>query len=306
MPLERKPDPLPSTLDYVPPDSTPRLVCSNEDFDSLTVLPGWGRLPLSANDLAFFNFKTRDPWEINWYLYHRVGCRRVTHDGKNYMFSTHDRQVKEAAQPGIIHLPKVPSSLPVDQFPKKDESTNAWLGIVGKGGAMVAVVGIETAAGWAVSLDGISKGMAITVSTTRLGVGWGASGGATFVFITGVKQPSQLNGFQTGGGDFNIALGGNYGKWVKSAMASKRIAPLVEALTKIGAKTPAALKMALKTKPESYADLVKAGKAVMDYAGLSPNGQPDVIAFDVPFASGGAEVSVFHGVSTYYAVFESL
>lgn len=304
MPLVHKPSPLPSPLDYTPPDSWPKFVTNNEDFHTLCLTPGV-RDRMSASDLCFYNFKTREPREINWYLHHKVGCRRVTHDGLNYMFSTFDRQNKEASQPGIIHLPKVPTSLPVTEL-AKEKATNAWLGMVGKGGAMVAVVGIETAAGWAFSLDALSNGMALTVSTTRLGVGWGASGGCTFVLITGVRNPGQLNGFQSGGADFNVALGGNYGKWVKSATASKKLAPLVEALTKLGAKTPAALKAILKSKPESYGDLYKAAKAVLDFMALTPDGPVNVLAFDVPFVSGGAEVSLFHGISTYYAVYDNL
>lgn len=49
-------------------------------------------------DLIEYNFATRDPAEINWYLREYVGCRLETRDGKNYRFSS-------AANPGVIYIP---------------------------------------------------------------------------------------------------------------------------------------------------------------------------------------------------------
>lgn len=48
--------------------------------------------------LIQYNFETRNPDEVNWYLKDRVGCTKKTPNGKNFIFST-------AAQPGIIYLP---------------------------------------------------------------------------------------------------------------------------------------------------------------------------------------------------------
>lgn len=49
-------------------------------------------------DLIDFNFRTRNPDEVNWYLRRNVGCRKTTGDGKNYLFSSD-------ASPGIVYLP---------------------------------------------------------------------------------------------------------------------------------------------------------------------------------------------------------
>jgi len=48
--------------------------------------------------LVQYNFETRDPGEVNWYLKHRIGCRKTTANGKNLMFSSADA-------PGIIYVP---------------------------------------------------------------------------------------------------------------------------------------------------------------------------------------------------------
>jgi hypothetical protein len=304
MPYEPKPVPLPSPLDYVPPDSYPVTVEDDDSFQTLAQRPG---VILSPNDICFFNFRTRDPNQINWYLHHKVGCRKVTWDGKNYMFSSMDRNNEKATQPGTIHLPKVPAAVPAPEKgpPQPDVRLNAWVGLIAKGGTMFGIVGTETATGYAVSLDDWRKGMAVTVSTSRIGVGAGASGGLTILLITGVQVPSDLNGYMSGGGDFNFAPGPNFGKWIKGGISAAKFKPLVAVLEKIGAKTPKALKEALKIKPEMCGDLYKAGKTVMDTLGIDPGGAVNVVAFDVPFLSAGAEVSFFHGVSTYNAVWDS-
>lgn len=60
---------------------------------------------MDAWELIEFNFKTRDPAEINWYLCHFVGCKKQTHNGKNWLFSSTDT-------PGIIYIPRVVINMP--------------------------------------------------------------------------------------------------------------------------------------------------------------------------------------------------
>jgi hypothetical protein len=59
------------------------------------------RADVDAGVLIEFNFRTRIPDEVNWYLRRNVGCRRQTADRKNYIFSTD-------ANPGIVYLPPRP------------------------------------------------------------------------------------------------------------------------------------------------------------------------------------------------------
>ena len=47
-------------------------------------------------DLIWFNFRTTDPRQINWYLHRYVGCWQ-SNDGKNFSFRD--------AEPGIIFIP---------------------------------------------------------------------------------------------------------------------------------------------------------------------------------------------------------
>ena len=69
-------------------------------------------------DLIDYNFETRNPAEVNWYLRRNVGCKTTTFDGKNYKF--------QGASPGIIYLP------PAGKTTTKP--SGIWFGIGGRGG----------------------------------------------------------------------------------------------------------------------------------------------------------------------------
>jgi hypothetical protein len=304
MPLIIKPDPLPSELTYVPEHSEPHIVASGESWWTLAELPRVRAARKSASDLCHFNFKTRDPREINWYLYHKVGCRHVTRDGKNYMFSDHDRWNKTAASPGIVYLPPVGVVLPVIRPAADELRLDMWVGLGGKAGTMFAVAGIETMEGLVAGIDQPHTWMALQASINRLGVGWGVTGGVCLIAVTGVNQPSQLNGFQTGGKDFTLALGENWGKIAKAGGAAKKFAPIIEVITKIGAKTPKALKAALKAEPDRYGDLVKAAVQFRESVGAAAEEQ-NVYLIDIPWLGGGVEASLYYGVANYTALWDS-
>ncbi|MFL5042683.1 MAG: hypothetical protein ACJ8D0_23020, partial [Xanthobacteraceae bacterium] len=192
---------------------------------------------MSALDLCYFNFKTRRPPEINWYLRNKIGCRTATKDGKNYTFSASD-------YPGVIYLPIPASKPPVNEYPqpKPSDRTNAWIGIGAKAGTTFVVAGIETLLGYVVSLDDLGKGMAIGASINRLGLGFGVTGGVCVIYITGVKTPSELNGYQSGDWDANLALGPKWSTIAKGGKTVGKLQPLIDGLRRLGARTPAGLK----------------------------------------------------------------
>jgi hypothetical protein len=299
MPIVREPKPLPSELNFVPGESAPYRVATGDGWYALAERPDVKSSGMTANDLCYFNFKTRSPSEINWYLYHKVGCRMSTRDGKNYMFSAAD-------QPGIIYLPKPGAPPPVNEIPPKklDDRTNAWVGIGGKAGTQFVVVGIETLTGYVASLDDLGKGMAIGASINRLGPGFGVTGGLCCIYITGVSSPGQLKGHQQGDWDFNVSLGGNWGKMAKTGGNVKKFEPLINAVKKVGASTPDGFKTILKAHPDKWVELIKTARSLKDYLGIDPNGEPNVFILDVPYAGLGIEASVFFGVANIEAMWD--
>ena len=300
MAISHEPKPRPSELDYVPPGSRPYKVTPHDTWWTLADRPDVKFSGMSALDLCYFNFNTRKPPEINWYLFHKVGCRRTTRDGSNYVFSAADH-------PGTVYLPKEGYLSPVAEITRKRTGRlNTWFGLVGKGGTQFVVVGIETVAGVAVSLDDPADWMAITASINRVGPGWGASGGFAGVYIAGVSSPKDLNGHQEGDWDFNLALGANWGKAAKAASKANKFQPLIDAVRKVGAKTPSTFKRLLKANPDKYGELVDSCRSFNETLGVGESSEPKVIIFDLPFGGGGVEASAYFGVSNFNAIWDNL
>jgi hypothetical protein len=57
---------------------------------------------IPAMDLIEFNFRTRIPETINWYLHYKVGCTLPTDDGKNYRFG---RKPEDPPKRLFIYIP---------------------------------------------------------------------------------------------------------------------------------------------------------------------------------------------------------
>jgi hypothetical protein len=92
MAVERLPlNPVPPN--FRPAGGTPYRVRDGDNWETVAVKAG-----VKVWDLIDYNFRTRVPDEVNWYLRRNVGCRKTTRDGKNYMFSTN-------ASPGVVYLP---------------------------------------------------------------------------------------------------------------------------------------------------------------------------------------------------------
>ena len=296
-------------LNYTPPGGAPYKVQTGDDWWKLAKRPEAAVAGVDALGLCQFNFGTRVPAEINWYLRNKVGCVKTTADRKNYVFSSD-------AHPGIIYLPQSPVPMPgpapvppkPPEAPQQKLRLNAWVGLGGKFGSTVIVTGIEQMGGFLVSIEDLVnmepevRTIALNAQTTRLGLGVGASGGACLIYAFGLQSSSQLNSLLAGGMDFSLALGANAGSVIKGAQAAgkiKKLQPLVNFLVKVGAKSPAAFQQALK-QPDKLADLYKAVMGLKDtLAAEGGVSEPQVIVMDVPYASAGTEVALFHSVTEF-------
>lgn len=80
----------------------------------------WGsvarKFGVGVKELIYFNFLTDDPDEVNWYLRHHTGCKKVSPSGNNWMFSNN-------ANPGIIYIPPAEDTSMVF----KPEEYCAWM-----------------------------------------------------------------------------------------------------------------------------------------------------------------------------------
>ena len=92
MPLEKVPR-NPLSKNFRPTNSEPYRVRDGDNWKSVAA-----KLGIDVGLLIEFNFHTKDPREVNYYLRDRVGCVLQTPDKNNWRFSS-------AAKPGIIYIP---------------------------------------------------------------------------------------------------------------------------------------------------------------------------------------------------------
>lgn len=311
MALIKTPSPQPTALDYVPPNSEPANVGPKDSWWTLAERQGSRAAGLSALDLCYFNFGTRKPTEINWYLKNKVGCTTQTRDGDNYTFAS-------CKYPNKVYIPKIGVVPPPSEYPKPNEAETAdvWVGVAGKFGSNVVVVGIDIieAAVFTLGQHNTIHYALIHGESNRIGPGVGAGGGASVVLATGIKRPSDFQGLQTGPSnlaqefslgnlwkdmDFNISVGEGLGNWVKGGKHAAKFAPVINFISKLGARTPSGLvEIIKKFGPDDYANLSKLIITIKQAGGIE-NDVPAIMVIDLPGAGKGVEISFFVAVTTY-------
>jgi len=223
MPIEKQPLSL-VPKNYVPPNSKPYRV---KDGDSWITVARANAM--DTWDLIFFNFKTRDPAQVNWYLRNYVGCNRATADGKNWMFSS-------SANPGIIYIPvtgHVPSKL-----------SKVWVGLGKSHSGDLLFVGAHDLTakiyncgddiknvrsaiinwnGWTLCTDGGIEGK------WNFGGGLGGSIGAVLVVANGYINASDINGIK-GEWSLDIAAYSRLNVWLE---AVKPLGKIIDTLDKL-------------------------------------------------------------------------
>lgn len=264
MPIEQKP-PVVLPPNFRPENSIPRRVRDGDD---------WWRIAaeynLDAWTLIEFNFKTRKPAEVNYYLRTRVGCCKPTQDGKNWMFSS-------TAAPGIIYIPQTEKTA--------QQLTRIWYGIAIKVGGTLGIAGKDTAEGWLISADYYDNRLWFNLDNWRLGLGLGASVGVALVIVTSMTDPAELAGHALSDHDFQASMGNKWGtvaKWLSgfekygklaslSAKSAKRIISVAEWENTRGAIQSAASALGLK----------------------SDSAIPQVAIIDIPGGGIGLELAVY-------------
>lgn len=100
MAIEKSPA-SPLAQNFRPSGGTPYRVKDGDSWASLA-----GKLRIDVWNLIDYNFHTRNPDEVNWYLRRNVGCHKAAPGGRNYVFSSD-------ARPGVVYLPP-PLGAPVN------------------------------------------------------------------------------------------------------------------------------------------------------------------------------------------------
>jgi len=118
---------------WAPSGAHPYYVKDGDNWENVARRDGWA----DARDLVEFNFQTRDPEEVNWYLQNFVGCT-VSHDGKNYSFSSGDavRMTDGTSQRGHIFTKNDITSRPPVPLDDHDRARESVLNVLSETGPL--------------------------------------------------------------------------------------------------------------------------------------------------------------------------
>ena len=118
---------------FGPPGSKLYYVKDGDNWENVARRDGWA----NARDFVEYNFQTREPEEINWYLQNFVGCT-VSHDGKNYSFSSRDevRMTDGTSQRGHIFTRNDIEILPPVPLDDNDVARQAVLQVLADSAAL--------------------------------------------------------------------------------------------------------------------------------------------------------------------------
>lgn len=258
-----------------------------DDWVSVAVKDGWS----NPRDFVAFNFNTKDPKEINWYLYHFVGCR-ISNDGnKNLSF--------KYAKPGIVYTRKNHFAIdipPVKVLPKpvKPLFTRGmtWVGIGGKVGGMNFTEGNSSAVAYMVNVTDQNSRFFLTMDTRRTGWGAGASVSTIGVMVTGLYDPRDVRHAPGGAIDFDVAIAGKWGSVAKG----------LKTVPRLGAMARAAASLRHIKSPSTLASFVTGAKSVWTAAGADfESTDLKVTVVDLPIGAG-LEGSLYWGESKYRAL----
>ncbi len=292
MPIEKRPaKPLPTN--HVPTGGTAYRVKDGDSWGTVAQKHG-----IDTWDLIAFNFQTRVPAEVNWYLRENVGCNKPTRDGKNWMFSS-------SASPGLIYLPPKGGVVQLDPLVIEGRKPSGiWFGIGPGGGGHLFVGGRDVKEFVVFSVDDYGDRFVLGMDGERWGPGLGGSAAASIVICTSLYDPYKLANKELDWQfDFQLNLAGKWGDLLKLVTRSGKGAKLA----KFGAKVARAIgkdvleavvKHGGKLTQKQWEVLATKVKEVATSSFDTKAKEPQVSAFEIPLGGVGAEVSFFFVKST--------
>lgn len=244
MPIERLPKKL-VAKEYVPPHSIAYKVQDGDSWQNIAL-----RYNLDPWDLIFLNFQTRSSPEVNWYLKRFVGCKKVTSDRKNWIFSSD-------ANPGIIYTPirriEMPPLVIVGE--KTNKFKKIWAGLAKSHSGDLFVIGAHDVTGKIYNLgweeDADIQNAVVNINGYKFGPGLGASIGAVFIIAHGYERASEMNGV-AGSWDFDISLGAKLADFLKGIKGLGKTIDTIGKYKKMRYLTEGAIKNLGIVKPGIY------------------------------------------------------
>jgi hypothetical protein len=274
-------------------------VKDGDHWGSVAAKDGWS----DVKAFIRFNMGTDDPYEVNWYLKHYVGCKLQTEDKNNFRFSS-------AAAPGYIFTRNnlQPANQPQGSAPPMprggsiDPNTplkpvygppKAWFVAGAKVGGMAGPLGGDLIALVGVSLSGPMEGFMSCAYTTRIGGGLGASAGFTVGLISGMQHPNQLMDYYQAerSWDANVSIGIKAGDLHKCGAVFQPNGPLHQLAKGMANMVATGVIGTTQGATAMFTTLKSSAQSAMML--FEPKGSFEATLIDIPFGGIGTELSVF-------------
>lgn len=243
-------------------------------------------------DLIEYNFDTRNPKEVNWYLRNFVGCTETSPDGRNFVFSGHlnpgyiftVRKLREYQHP--------PTPIQMPRYEEPDEpptfrTPGLCFGVGYKVGAF-AGVGYDRVEGLMFS-DDRSDVYWVSVNTFRLGGGASLGGNAVLMVANGFYSVNDLNYSRVSGVEWGLSLGVQLKGLAATASNFGSIRQLYQAVK------------AKSVSENLLAEGATAFKLLAQTSSIQPAPDPNVAIIDLPFTGASIDLSLY-GTSTTFSV----
>lgn len=241
MPIEKMPlKPVPEN--HHPPSSVQYRVKDGDSFISIAK-----KYHMEEWELIYENFRTRDTAEVNWYLYHYVGCKKQTSDGNNWIFSSD-------AYPGFIHIPD--QIIHVPRLAQPSKLKNVWAGLAKSHSGDLAIIGAHDLTGKIYNLgDELPdvRNAIVNINGFKFGAGLGASVGAVFVLAYGYSHSYKMNGGVVGDWDFDLSIGAKLGDFLKGLKGLGKTIDTIQKYKKMRYLTEVAIKSRGIVRPGVHA-----------------------------------------------------
>jgi hypothetical protein len=179
-----------------------------------------------------------------------------------------------------------------------------WVGVGGKYSGTLGVVGAEAAHG-VVWNAGTGKRCYFQTRTSKLAIGLGASTNAVLAVLV-CNDPRQLVGITNEGMDFSLALGGNWGPFIKAANNTRAGFAILKSISQALKKCPGGQKSAqalvragvpTTLDANGVESLANLAKSLASTSGVDSSSACFSI-FDIPAETPGMEIGVSYGFQT--------
>ena len=211
-----------------------------------------------------------------------------------------------ASLPDWMKRPPAPPPVPRAADEEPEISTNVWFGLSVDFGGHLAVWGRNTLYAQLYSMDTYHRSFRMESERNRWGPGLGAGAGLSFVMITGLSRPRQLQGSKQTSWDFQLALGGRWGELIKGAGKVRQLRRLMERTNQSGGGMKRLVEFVRDNKetltrlsPDDWNDIrkriVEFGDAV-DMAG--DQSTPKIMSLGIPIPGTALEVSGYYQTGT--------